>query len=63
MAKFGRFDPRNKKNGRNKERSLYRDIRIRMVEEKERRKNWSKGLAWTGRDDETEEEYEDDYND
>lgn len=28
MAKFGRFDPRNKKEGRNKRRSLYKDIRI-----------------------------------
>jgi len=61
MAKFGRFDPRNKKNGRNKERSLYKDIRIRAVEEKERQKNWSKNTIWTGQYDETE--YEDDYND
>ena len=61
MAKFGRFDPRNKKNGRNKERSLYKDIRIRAVEEKERQKNWSKNTIWTGQHDETE--YEDDYND
>ena len=28
MAKFGRFDPRNKKQGRNKQKSLYKDIRI-----------------------------------
>lgn len=60
MAKFGRFDPRNKKNGRNKERSIYKDIRIRMVEEKERRKNWSKDIAWVST---TDNEYEDDYND
>ncbi len=60
MAKFGRFDPRNKKNGRNKERSIYKDIRIRAVEEKERRKNWSKDLAWVSTID---NEYEDDHND
>lgn len=63
MAKYSRFDPRNKKNNRNKERSIYRDIRIRMVEEKERRKNWSKSTAWIGADDVSEDEYEDDYND
>lgn len=40
MAKYGRFDPRNKKNGRNKQHSIYKDIRIRSTEEKERRKNW-----------------------
>lgn len=62
MAKYSRFDPRNKKNHRNKERSIYKDIRIRMVEEKERRKNWS-STAWVGTDDVSEEEYEDDYND
>jgi hypothetical protein len=28
MAKFGRFDPRNKKQGRNKQKSLYKDIRM-----------------------------------
>lgn len=62
MAKYGRFDPRNKKNNRNKERSIYKDIRIRMVEEKERRKNWS-NAAWFGTDNDTEDEFEDDYND
>jgi hypothetical protein len=62
MAKFGRYDPRNKKQGRNKERSIYKDIRIKQVEERENRKNWVKGLVWTA-DSETEEDYEDDYND
>lgn len=62
MAKYGRFDPRNKKNNRNKERSIYKDIRIRMVEEKERRKNWS-NTAYIGTYDDASEEYEDDYND
>lgn len=61
MAKFGRFDPRNKKNGRNKERSIYKDIRIRAVEEKERRKNWST-VTWVATDD-VNDEYEEDYND
>lgn len=28
MAKFGRFDPRNKKQGRNKRKSIHKDIRI-----------------------------------
>lgn len=32
MAKFTRFDPRNKKNGRNKKMSLQKDIRIHEVE-------------------------------
>ena len=32
MAKFTRFDPRNKKNGRNKRISLHKDIRIHEVE-------------------------------
>lgn len=33
MAKFTRHDPRNKKDGRHKNHSLKRDIRIRYVEE------------------------------
>lgn len=33
MAKYSRFDPRNRKYGRNKSRSLDRDIRIREVDE------------------------------
>lgn len=32
MAKFSRFDPRNKKQGRNKQKSLYKDIRMHDVE-------------------------------
>ena len=31
MAKFSRFDPRNKKKNRNKTRSLNRDYKIRKV--------------------------------
>lgn len=33
MAKYSRFDPRNRKYGRNKSRSLDRDIRIREVDD------------------------------
>ena len=40
MAKYGRFDPRNKKNGRNKYRSLERDIRIHNTEKGSRKKEW-----------------------
>lgn len=33
MTKFTRHDPRNKKNGRHKDYSLKKDIRIRNVDE------------------------------
>lgn len=33
MAKYSRFDPRNKNRGRNKQRSMDRDIRIREVDD------------------------------
>lgn len=33
MAKYGRYDPRNKKKDRNKSRSMNKDIRIRDQEE------------------------------
>lgn len=33
MAKYSRFDPRNRKYGRNKDRSLKKDIRIRNVDD------------------------------
>ena len=38
MAKYGRYDPRNKKNDRNKNRSLNRDIRIKESEKDVRKK-------------------------
>ena len=38
MAKFGRFDPRNKKRNRHKHQSLNRDHRIR--EEKKSKKGY-----------------------
>lgn len=40
MAKYGRFDPRNKKSGRNKYRSLERDIRIHDTVKGGRKKEW-----------------------
>jgi hypothetical protein len=40
MAKYGRFDPRNKKSGRNKYRSLERDIRIHNPEKGIKKKVW-----------------------
>ena len=40
MAKYGRFDPRNKKSGRNKYRSLERDIRIHEIDKGGRKKEW-----------------------
>ena len=33
MAKFSRFDPRNKKRGKHKSQSLDKDLRIREVDE------------------------------
>lgn len=33
MAKYSRFDPRNKNRDRNKQRSLNRDIRIRQEDQ------------------------------
>lgn len=33
MAKYSRYDPRNKNRGRNKSRSLDKDIRIREVDD------------------------------
>ena len=33
MAKYTRFDPRNRKYGRNKDRSLKKDIRIRDADD------------------------------
>ena len=37
MAKFSRFDPRNKKSGKHKNQSQNKDIRIREVDEYSRR--------------------------
>lgn len=34
MAKYGRFDPRNKKRGKHKSQSIDKDIRIRDTDRK-----------------------------
>lgn len=34
MAKYSRFDPRNKKNGKHKYQTLNKDIRIRETDDK-----------------------------
>jgi hypothetical protein len=39
MAKYSRYDARNKKNSRHKTQSLNRDIRIRRVEDEHKEKN------------------------
>lgn len=56
MAKFSRFDPRNKKQNRNKMRSLDRDIRIHE-EKKSPKSKWNK---WDvhGEPDDEHEDYE-----
>jgi hypothetical protein len=35
MAKYSRFDPRNKKRGKHKTQSMDKDLRIREVEERD----------------------------
>jgi hypothetical protein len=40
MTKFSRFDPRNKKNNRNKIRSLEKDLRIHEKKQKNRKFKW-----------------------
>lgn len=51
MAKFSRYDPRNKKRDRNKIRSMEKDIRI-----KEERGSFRS--SWYEPDDEDHDEYE-----
>lgn len=49
MAKYTRFDPRNKKNGRNKTRSLGKDFRIREVDDhKVRNQAFLKEVVYDG---------------
>lgn len=55
MAKYGRFDPRNKKNGRNKSHSLNRDIRIKESE-KDVRKKKPFLVSWTTLEEEDSSE-------
>lgn len=58
MAKFSRHDPRNKKKDRTKQHSQLRDLRIRMEEEKGRRKNWGT-FMWTDNDSSNDGESDD----
>jgi len=55
MAKYGRYDPRNKKNDRNKNRSLNRDIRIKESE-KDVRKKKTVLVSWIEEDDDQYDE-------
>jgi len=54
MAKYSRFDPRNKKSGRNKQRSIERDLRIHE-EEKQRNKYRYAKVDWVYNEDEDED--------
>jgi hypothetical protein len=54
MAKFSRFDPRNKKNNRNKIRSLEKDLRIHEKKTKNKKFKWDLDIKDT--DDENFEE-------
>lgn len=57
MAKYGRFDPRNKNKGRNKNRSLGKDFRIREVDnQKIKHQAFLREVVY---DDEIEEENND----
>lgn len=47
MAKYGRYDPRNKKKDRNKSRSINKDIRIREEDHKMR----GKKIDWIAMDE------------
>jgi hypothetical protein len=55
MAKYGRYDPRNKKNDRNKNRSLNRDIRIKESE-KDIRKKKTVLVSWVSDEDSDDNE-------
>lgn len=46
MAKYTRFDPRNRKYGRNKDRSLKKDFRIREAEDNKADKYYGKKMEW-----------------
>lgn len=46
MAKFGRFDPRNKKSGRNKRISINKTIRIHDVEKGRKLIGHSQSIEW-----------------
>jgi hypothetical protein len=60
MAKYSRFDPRNKNRDRNKYRSLNKDIRIREEDGKMHRRSW-KNTIDAGYDKELDEWDDDQY--
>lgn len=60
MAKYTRFDPRNKNRGRNKQRSIDRDIRIRETEKKGRH-NMLREVTYDNILDEDLDYFEDEY--
>lgn len=58
MAKFGRFDPRNKKRNRNKINSLQKDIRMHDVEKTRRISGHRVSYVWLDEVDTFDEEFE-----
>lgn len=58
MAKYGRYDPRNKKKDRNKSRSINKELRIRDQDEHYEHKFKGQKIEWVILD-ELEEEYDD----
>lgn len=58
MAKYGRFDPRNKKNGRNKQHSIYKDIRIHDVEKGRKISGLKVTHVWVDEATELDEEFD-----
>lgn len=56
MAKFSRFDPRNKKNNRNKIRSLEKDFKIHEKKQKNKKFKWDFDIKDKDADDESFEE-------
>lgn len=59
MAKFSRFDPRNKKQGRNKQKSLYKDIRMHDVEKGRKISGFKVTHVWIDELATVEEEFDD----
>jgi len=60
MAKYTRFDPRNKNRGRNKQRSIDRDLRIRDTNKKGRH-SILREVTYDNVFDEDIDYYEDEY--
>ena len=60
MAKYTRFDPRNKNRGRNKQRSIDRDLRIRDTDKKGR-SGMLREVTYDNALDEDIDYYEDEY--